>query len=326
MTTSSTTTQRSSGPSGGPSMRRCSPCALASLRTKKAFAARPAGKRGARDRVGAHRHAPHRGGSPLGDLGSEQLAERGEAVGAQDGALGVHVVLGARAARERHLADHQRVLAQLLHETLARAPRARSYDSARVSMGGSNLAMCIVLDRCDCFGWLRCVDLPDRGRVVCDLRRRSDERRIEPPAGRTRRSEHPRTATGKARASPQAPPERRAACTKRSTKPPNSLTSPFSAITAGSSSEWAIHGVRPAARPGRLRLWPRLSRARAPGATLIWAAAPSGRAHSGTGVAADPLAAAAALVVDVNRRARRTQPKIAAASGIGTRRQPWLAA
>ena len=109
-------------------MRRCRPCALASLRTKNAFACGAAGERGAGDRVGAHRHAADGRGAPLGHLRGEQRAERGEARRAQDRALGVDVVLGARAARERHLADHQRVLAQLLEQALAgRARLARIF-------------------------------------------------------------------------------------------------------------------------------------------------------------------------------------------------------
>ena len=57
------------------------------------------------------------------DLLGEQQAERRERLRPQDRALGVDVVLGCAPARERHLADHQRVLAQQLHEPLARAPR-----------------------------------------------------------------------------------------------------------------------------------------------------------------------------------------------------------
>ena len=53
------------------------------------------------------------------DLRREQRGERREALRAQDRALGVDVVVGRRAARERDLADHERVLAQLLDETLA---------------------------------------------------------------------------------------------------------------------------------------------------------------------------------------------------------------
>ena len=73
VTTSSTTTQRSASSSSGPSMRRCRPCALASLRTKNALRprARPAQRR-AGDRVGAHRHAADGRRVPLGDLRREQ--------------------------------------------------------------------------------------------------------------------------------------------------------------------------------------------------------------------------------------------------------------
>ena len=46
----------------------------------------------------------------------DQRAERRKALGAQDRALGIDVVLGARAARQRHGADNQSVIAQLLHQ------------------------------------------------------------------------------------------------------------------------------------------------------------------------------------------------------------------
>src|SRR3712207_8634488 len=61
-----------------------------------------------------------------GVLGHE-LAERGEAVGPQDRALGVDVVLGLGAARQRHLADHERVLAQGRSEEHTSELQSRQY-------------------------------------------------------------------------------------------------------------------------------------------------------------------------------------------------------
>ena len=77
-------------------------------------------ERGACDGVRAHRHAADRRPAPRGYLRGEQLAERGEALGAQDRALGVDVIPGLGPARERHLADDERVLAQERHESRAR--------------------------------------------------------------------------------------------------------------------------------------------------------------------------------------------------------------
>ena len=82
--------------------------------------ARPRSERGAGERVRAHGHAAHRGAAPRGHLCGEQRADRGEARGAEDRALDVHVVLRARAARQRHLADLQGMLAQLHHQPLSR--------------------------------------------------------------------------------------------------------------------------------------------------------------------------------------------------------------
>ena len=54
---------------------------------------RAAGERGAGRRVGAHRQPADRGGLPLARVARRQLGQRGEARRAQDGALGVDVVL-----------------------------------------------------------------------------------------------------------------------------------------------------------------------------------------------------------------------------------------
>ena len=80
---------------------------------------RARGQRGARDRVGAHSDPAHGGRAHALRLGRHQLAERAEAVRQQDRPLGVDVVLRRLAARERHLADDERVLAQLGYQAVA---------------------------------------------------------------------------------------------------------------------------------------------------------------------------------------------------------------
>ena len=113
VTTSSTTRQRSPGSSGGPSIQRCRPCALRSLRTKKPLTSAPAAS-AAQATASAPIVMPPTAVAPRRcGLGGHQLAQRREARRAQDRPLGVHVVLGLGAAGERDLADHQRVLAQL---------------------------------------------------------------------------------------------------------------------------------------------------------------------------------------------------------------------
>src|SRR5436190_5907564 len=71
-----------------------------------------AGERRAGDRVGAHGQAAHGGGAALARQRRDELGKRGEALGAQDRALGVDVIRRLRAAGQRHLADDQGVLAQ----------------------------------------------------------------------------------------------------------------------------------------------------------------------------------------------------------------------
>jgi hypothetical protein len=75
-------------------------------------------ERGARHRIAAHRHPAHSGRPDPLSLGRDQLAQRAEAVQAQDGALGVHVVARLLPARQRDLADHERVLAQFRDQAL----------------------------------------------------------------------------------------------------------------------------------------------------------------------------------------------------------------
>ena len=112
VTTSSTIRQRSPGSSGGPSTQRCSPCSLRSLRTKKAFTSAPAGERGAGDRVRAHRHPADCGRAGRSASRRTSSPSARKPCRQQDRPLGIHVVLRCAAARQRHLADHQRVLAQ----------------------------------------------------------------------------------------------------------------------------------------------------------------------------------------------------------------------
>ena len=92
---------------------------------------RAAGERRAGGRVGAHRQPADGGRLPLAGVVGDELGQRGEARRAQDRALGVDVVLRGGAGGERHLADHERVLAQLGVEGLPggghrRDPRRRT--------------------------------------------------------------------------------------------------------------------------------------------------------------------------------------------------------
>ena len=113
VTTSSTIRQRSPGSSGGPSIQRWSPCALRSLRTKKAFTSAPAA-RAAQATGSAPIVRPPTAVAPTRSASArDELAERGKPGRAQDRALGVDVVVGLEAAGERDLPDHERVLAQL---------------------------------------------------------------------------------------------------------------------------------------------------------------------------------------------------------------------
>ena len=114
VTVSSTTRQRRPG-STGPSTQRCSPCSLRSPRTKKATQLLAGGHRdrraGRRDRRG--RRTADRLGPDLGGGRGDQLAGGAEAGRPHQRPPRVDVVLGRRAARQRHLAEDQRVLAQL---------------------------------------------------------------------------------------------------------------------------------------------------------------------------------------------------------------------
>ena len=150
MTTSSTTRQRSPGSSCGPSMSRLQAVLLAllahdeRLRQHHAVVARArppahaAAAIRARDGDRADRHAADRARAEAPRVVGDELAERAEARGAQDRALGVDVVRRDRAARQLHLADHERVLAQLANEQLSRArDRARTFvEFTRCSSNG----------------------------------------------------------------------------------------------------------------------------------------------------------------------------------------------
>jgi hypothetical protein len=92
------------------------PVVLRLLADQERLRARAAGERGTRDRIRAHRQPAHRRRVPLGRVRRDERRERREPGGPQDRALGVDVVLRERTARERHLADHERVLAQLVNE------------------------------------------------------------------------------------------------------------------------------------------------------------------------------------------------------------------
>ena len=127
VTTSSTTRHLVPGSSSGPSTQRWRPCSLRSLRTKKAIRSAPArvAERRAGERVGAHRHPADRVRAELGRALGDQLADRAVGGLAQDRPLRVDVVGGRLAARERHLAEHQRVLAKLGDQDLARVSQLR---------------------------------------------------------------------------------------------------------------------------------------------------------------------------------------------------------
>ena len=96
------------------------PVRLGVLADEERLRLRSSGERRARDGVGSHRHPADRRARPCGDPLGDQHGERGEPRGQQDRPLCVHVVLRGRAARERHAADDQRVLAQLLAERPSR--------------------------------------------------------------------------------------------------------------------------------------------------------------------------------------------------------------
>ncbi len=114
VTVSSTTRQRTPG-STGPSTQRCSPCSLRSPRTKKATRSAPAGTAIAAQAGGIAAVAgpPTASAPTLGGGRGDQLAGGVEAGRPHQGAARVDVVLGDGAARQRHLAEDQRVLAQL---------------------------------------------------------------------------------------------------------------------------------------------------------------------------------------------------------------------
>src|SRR5438552_2373960 len=83
--------------------------------------ARGARRRGGAAPLDADRHAADRAGAALLRLGRGELGERAEAGRPQDGALGVDQVARLLPAGQRHLADHQGVIAQFADELVAGA-------------------------------------------------------------------------------------------------------------------------------------------------------------------------------------------------------------
>jgi hypothetical protein len=79
---------------------------------------RPGREGRAGDRIGAHRQPADRRGAPRRRALGDELPQRREAGRAQDGALGVHVVLRRVPARQDDLAHHERVRPQLLDESV----------------------------------------------------------------------------------------------------------------------------------------------------------------------------------------------------------------
>ena len=78
-----------------------------------------AGQGGARGGIGAHRQPAHGGGLPFARQRGHQLGEGGEARGAQDGALGIDVVLRDLTAGEHDLSHDEGVAAQLVDQPLS---------------------------------------------------------------------------------------------------------------------------------------------------------------------------------------------------------------
>ena len=209
VTTSSTSRQRSPGSGSGPSIQRCRPWSLRSLRTMNALR-EARGERRARDRDRAHRH-PSDGARPAGARGvGEQRAERGERAGQQDRALGVDVVGGGAPAGERDLADHQRVLAQIRQQ-----PRARGVEVARrfgraCPLAGSNLAEVLLGDSRRVVASGLADRVPDRDRVA------SRSLRSNRPASASSHQQNEVTGTAIGSAPPhsdQARIRQRAPCT-----------------------------------------------------------------------------------------------------------------
>ena len=123
VTTSSTTRQRSSAVEQRALDTALQAVGLGVLAHEEALCLRPARKRRAGDRVGAHRHAADGRGLPFLGARGQQSRKRLKTLGSQDRALGVYVVGGDGPARERDLADHERVRSQL-RDQLSAARRA----------------------------------------------------------------------------------------------------------------------------------------------------------------------------------------------------------
>ena len=121
MVTVSSTTSTLVPASTGPSTIRCSPWALVSLRTKKPTRPSPSGTAIAAQASGiAAITGPPTASAPWRTAAvGDQLAGGAKARGPQQRPARVDVVLRRLPARQRHLADHQRMLAQLADQGLA---------------------------------------------------------------------------------------------------------------------------------------------------------------------------------------------------------------
>ena len=119
--TVSSTTNTLVPSSTGPSTIRCSPWALVCLRTKKPTRPSPSGTAIAAQASGiAAITGPPTASAPCADRRRrEQLAGGAKAGRPQQRPARVDVVLRRRPARQRHLADDQRMLAQLADQGLA---------------------------------------------------------------------------------------------------------------------------------------------------------------------------------------------------------------
>ena len=120
------------GSSSGPSTQRWRPCSLSPCGRRRRSGRRPAAI--AAQAIGsAPIVRPPTAVAPRSRLVGDELGERPEAGRAEDRPLGVDVVGGRLAAGQRHLADHERVLAQLGDQPRARRPSALAVDVDRVA-------------------------------------------------------------------------------------------------------------------------------------------------------------------------------------------------
>ena len=110
----SSTTRTRTPATSGPSIRRCMPCALASLRTTNAFSAGPGRvHHRRRHRIGAQRQPAGRLELPVGGELPQQDADQRAGLVVQGGPAQIDVVVGFPAGRQGHLAVHD---GQLIHQ------------------------------------------------------------------------------------------------------------------------------------------------------------------------------------------------------------------